>query len=151
MVRVRVSELVYQIGFTTFFRSQGLEHILAAAASSKQQQQAAVDTPNDAPQSHKVSGQNSPRGRVGGQKSLENPENPKKLSPGRGGEGGYWGGRPLWDNSTYLCQHRRDITQTFKVDSPGVALQRHKVSGQKSTRGRVSGQNRLKNPENQEK
>ena len=43
-----------------------------------------VDTPNDAPQSHKVSGQNSPRGRVGGQKSRENPENPEKLSPGQG-------------------------------------------------------------------
>ena len=44
-----------------------------------------VDTPNDALQSHKVSGQNSPRGRVSGQKSLKNPENPEKLSPARGG------------------------------------------------------------------
>ena len=34
-----------------------------------------VHSPNDALQSHKVSGQNSPRGRVGGQKSLKNPEN----------------------------------------------------------------------------
>ena len=46
-----------------------------------------VDTPNDALQSHKVSGQNSPRGRVGGQKSLKTPENLEKLSPARGGEG----------------------------------------------------------------
>ena len=48
-----------------------------------------VDTPNDALQSHKVSGRNLPRGRVSGQKSLENPGNPEKLSPGggRGGEG----------------------------------------------------------------
>ena len=43
-----------------------------------------VDSPNDAQQTHEVSGRNSPRGRVGGQKSLENPENPEKLSPGRG-------------------------------------------------------------------
>ena len=41
-----------------------------------------VHTPNDALQSHKVSGQNSPRGRVGGQTSLKNPENPEKSSPG---------------------------------------------------------------------
>ena len=34
-----------------------------------------VHSPNDALQSQKVSGQNSPRGRVGGQKSLKNPEN----------------------------------------------------------------------------
>ena len=46
-----------------------------------------VHSPNDVLQSHKVSGQNSPRGRVGGQKSLKNPENPEKLSPGRGGGG----------------------------------------------------------------
>ena len=44
-------------------------------------------SPNDALQSHKVSGQNSPRGGVGGQKSLKNPENPEKLSPARGGGG----------------------------------------------------------------
>ena len=43
-----------------------------------------IDSPNDALQSHKVSGQNSPRGRVGGQKSLKNPENLEKLSPARG-------------------------------------------------------------------
>ena len=42
-----------------------------------------VDTPNDALQSHKVSGQNSPRGRVGGQKSRENPENPENSRAGR--------------------------------------------------------------------
>ena len=46
-----------------------------------------VDSPNDALQSHKVSGQNSPKGRVGGQKSLKNPENLEKLSPGRRGGG----------------------------------------------------------------
>ena len=43
-----------------------------------------VDSPNDALQSHKVSGQNSPRGRVGGQKSLKNPENPEKGCTGVG-------------------------------------------------------------------
>ena len=45
-----------------------------------------VDSPNDALQSH-VSGRDSPRGRFGGQKSLENLENPEKLSPGKGGGG----------------------------------------------------------------
>ena len=99
-----------------------------------------VDTPTDALQSHKVSGQNSPRGRVGGQKSLKNPEKLEQVSPGRGE--GYWGGRPLWDISTYLCQHRRDITQTFMVDSPSDYLQTHKVSGRNSSRGRVSGPHR---------
>ena len=49
-----------------------------------------VHSPNDALQSHKVSGQHSPRGRVSGQKSCENPGNPEKLSPGEGGGGG-WG------------------------------------------------------------
>ena len=73
-----------------------------------------VDTPNNALQSHKVSGQNSPRGRVGGQKSRENPGNPEKLSPGQGG--GYWGGRPLEDMSTYLRQYRRDIARIFMMD-----------------------------------
>ena len=38
-VRVRVTEMVYQIGFTTLFRSQGRE--ISLAASSKQQQAAA--------------------------------------------------------------------------------------------------------------
>ena len=105
-----------------------------------------VHSPNDALQSHKVSGQNSPSGRVGGQKSLKNPENPEKLSPGRGG-GGYWGGRPLWDNSAYLHQHRLDITQTFMVDSPSDNIQAHKISGQNSPRDRVSGQKSLENHE----
>ena len=50
-----------------------------------------VDTPNDALQSHKVLGQNSPRGRVGGQKSLKNPKNPEAKS-GQGGGGGTGGG-----------------------------------------------------------
>ena len=97
-----------------------------------------VNTPTDALQSHKVSGQNPPRGRVRGQKSLKNSENPEKLSPGRGG--GYWGGRPLWDNAAYLRHHRRDITQTFMVDSPSDALQTHEVLGQNSRGGRAGGQ-----------
>ena len=87
-----------------------------------------VHSPNDALQSQKVSGQNSPRGRVGGHKSLENPENPEKLSPARGG-GGYWLGRPLGDISTYILQHRQVITQTFMVDGPDDAQQTHTVSG----------------------
>ena len=95
-----------------------------------------VDTPNDALQSHKVSGQNSPRGRVGGQKSLKNPEN---LEKGRGG-GGDWGRRPLGDMPTYLRQHRLDIAQTFMADSPSDDVQTHKVSGRNSPRGRVGGQ-----------
>ena len=47
-----------------------------------------VHSPNDALQSHKVSGQSSPRGRIGGQNSLENPENLEKVSPGGGTEMG---------------------------------------------------------------
>ena len=39
-VRVRVTKLVYQIGLTTLFRSQGRENILAAAAASSKQQAA---------------------------------------------------------------------------------------------------------------
>ena len=99
-----------------------------------------VHSPNDALQSHKVSGQKSPRGRVGGQKSLKNPENPEKLSPAR--EGGYWGGRPLWENAAYLRHHRRDIAQTFMVDSPSDNLQTHIVSGRKSSRAGVGGPGR---------
>ena len=105
-----------------------------------------VHSPNDALHTHKVSGQNSPRGRVSGQKSLKNLENSEKLSPGRGG-GGYWGGRPLWDISTYLCQHRRDVAQNFMVDSPSETLQTHKFPGRNSPRGRVGGQKSLQNPE----
>ena len=105
-----------------------------------------VDSPNDALQSHKVTGQNSPRGRVSGQKSLKNSKILEKLSPGE--EVGYWGGRPLGDMSTYLRQHRRDIAQTFMVDSPSDSLQTHKVSGQNSIRGRVGGQKSLQNLEN---
>ena len=106
-----------------------------------------VHSPNDALQSHKVSGQNSPKERVGGQKSPKNPGNPEKLSPGSGGGGGYWGGRPLWDNSAYLHQHRRDIAQAFMVDSPGDNIQTHKVLGPNSPRGRVGGQKSLENRE----
>ena len=103
-----------------------------------------VDSPNDALQSHKVSGRNSPVGGVGGPKSRENPENSEKLSTAKGG--GYWGGRPLGNMSTYLRQYRRDIAQTFMADSPSDGIQTHKVSGRKSPRGRVGGQQSLKNP-----
>ena len=47
-----------------------------------------VHSPNDALNSHKVLGQNSPRGRVGGQKSLKNRENLEKLRGQAGGGGG---------------------------------------------------------------
>ena len=92
-----------------------------------------VHSPNDALQSHQVSGRNSPRGRVGGQKGLKNPESPEKLSPARGG--GKSGGRPLWDMSTYLHQHRRDITQTCMVDSPSDALKTPQSFASKLAKG----------------
>ena len=104
-----------------------------------------VYSPNDALQTHKVSGQNSPRGRVGGQKSLKNPEILEKLSPGEGE--GYWGGRPLGNIYTYLRHHRRDIAKTFMVDSPSETLQSNKVSGRNSPRGRLAGQKSLENLE----
>ena len=103
-----------------------------------------VDSPYDALQSHKVSARNSPGGGVGGPKSRENPENSEKLSTAKGG--GYWGGRPLGDMSTYHRQHRRAIAQTFMADSPSDDIQTHKVSGRKSPRGRVAGQKSLENP-----
>ena len=60
----------------------------------------------------------------------------------------YWGGRPLWNNSANLHQHKRDIIQTFMVvDSPSDNIQTHKALGQNSPRGRVSGQKSLENPE----
>ena len=105
-----------------------------------------VASPSDNIQSHKVSGQKSPRGRVSGEKSLKNPENPEKLGPGRGGRGGYWGGRPLWDISTYLHQHNQDITQTFMVDSPIDNIQTHKILGRKSPEVRVGQQKKSKSP-----
>ena len=46
-----------------------------------------VDGPSDALQLQNISGRNSPGGGGGGQKSLENPENLEKLSPGGGGVG----------------------------------------------------------------
>ena len=73
-------------------------------------------------------------------KKFENPENLEKLS--LGGGGCYWGGRPLGDNSTYLLQHRRDITQTFVVDSTNDT---HKVSGRNSPRRSLGGQKSLEN------
>ena len=44
-VRVRVTELVYQIGLTTLFKPQGQENILAAASSKQaaSKQQAATE------------------------------------------------------------------------------------------------------------
>ena len=78
-------------------------------------------------------------------KKSDNPENPEKLSPGRGG--GHWGGRPLWDNSAYLHQPRQDIMQTFMVDRPSDSIQTHKVLGPNSPKGRVGGQKSLGNPE----
>ena len=80
-----------------------------------------------------------------GEKGLKNPENPEKLSPARGR--GYWGGRPLWDNAAYLRHHRREIAQTFMVDSPSDALQTHQVSGPDSPKGSICGQKSLENPE----
>ena len=149
------------------FRSQGRGNILAAAASSSSKQaskQAATElisayphisinidgtspklhSPNDALQSHKVSGQNSSRGSSGGQKILKNPQNVEKLSPARGG--GYWGGRPLWNNSTYLCQHRRDITQTFMVDSPSDPIQTTRFRVKTHERAGLVGTKVLKTP-----
>ena len=41
-VRHRVTELVYQIGLTTFFRPQGRENILAASKQQQQQQAGAA-------------------------------------------------------------------------------------------------------------
>ena len=99
-----------------------------------------VDSPNDVLQSHKVSGQNSPRGRVGGQKSLKNPENPEKLSPARGE--GVTGVRDHFGT----IQHISVITQTFMVDSPSDNIQTHKVLGRNSPRDRVGGQKSLENP-----
>ena len=40
-----------------------------------------VDRPSDNVQTHKVLGPNTPRGRVGGQKSLESPEKAMKSCP----------------------------------------------------------------------
>ena len=97
-----------------------------------------VDSPNDALQSHRSSARNSPRGGIGGPKSHENHENSEKLSPAKGK--GYWGGRPLWDNSAYL-------TQTFTADSPSDNIQTHKVLGRNSPGDRVGGQKSLEIPE----
>ena len=103
-----------------------------------------VDSPSEILQTCKILGPNSPRGRVGGQKGLENPENLEKLSPGKGE--GYWDGRPLCDIATYLRHHRRDIAQTFMVDSTSEIPQTRKILGPNSPRGRVGGQKTLKNP-----
>ena len=55
-----------------------------------------------------------------GKKVMKNPENPENLSPGEGG--GYWGGRPLGDMSTYLRQHRWDM-----VLQPFLGLKGEKI------------------------
>ena len=95
-----------------------------------------VHSPNDALQTHTSFSSKLTKGQGRWAKSLKNPGHPEKLSLGRGGGG------PLWDISTYLHHHRRDITQTFMVDSPSDNLQTHKVSGRNSSRGRVSGPDR---------
>ena len=80
-----------------------------------------VRSPNHALQSHKVSG-DSPKltkGQGRWAKKSEKSRKSGKVKPGRGG--GYWGGRPLGDMSTYLRQHRWDITQTFMVDGRALA------------------------------
>ena len=79
-------------------------------------------------------------------KKSEKSRKSGKVKPGQGG-GRYWGGRSLWDNLAYLHQHRRDIAQTFMVDSPSDTIQTHKVLGPSSPRGRVGGQKSLENLE----
>ena len=107
-----------------------------------------VHSPNDALQSHKVSGQNSPRGRVSGQKSLTNPENPEKLSLGRGGGGGGTGvGDHLGTCPPISISIDGTSTKFFMADSPSDNIQTHKVSGQNSPRDTVGGQKSLENPE----
>ena len=93
-----------------------------------------VDSPSDALQTHKVSARNSPRSGVGGQKSLKNPEN-AWAGVGRTGVGDHFGTLPS-------ISIRRDITQTFLVDSPSDNLQIHRVSGRNSPRGGVGGPGR---------
>ena len=109
MIRVRVTELVYQIGFTTLFRSQGRENILAAsskqqaASSSSKQQQATELISADPHISVSIDGtspkllrhialmmpnkhmkfqvDNHQRAGSVGKKSLENPEKVMKSCP----------------------------------------------------------------------
>ena len=172
---IRVTKLVYQIGLTTFFRSQGRENILAAASSkqassssssSKQATELISAYPHISvsidgkspklswyivlmmPYNHTKFRVKNHKG-VGsvGKKVVKIREIPKIWKTyARAREGGYWGGLPLGDKSTYLCQHRRDITQTFMVDSPSDNIQTHKVFGRNSPRDRVGGQKSLENP-----
>ena len=76
-----------------------------------------------------------------GQKVVKIPKKLEKLSPAKGG------GTGVDDMSTYLCQHRWDIAQTFMVDSPSDNIQTHKVLGPKSPRCRDGGQKSLENPQ----
>ena len=89
---------------------------------------------------------NHQRGRVDGQKSLKNPENPEKLSPGRRGGGEGTGVGDHFGTIRHISTNI-DITQTFMVDSPSDNIQTHKVLGQNSPSDRVSGQKSLENPE----
>ena len=170
-MRVRVTKLVYQIGLTTFLRSQRRENISAAAAasssssSSKQATELISAYPHISvnidgtspklswyivlmmPYNHtKFRVKNLTKGQGRWAKKSEKSQKSGKVKPGQVG-GGYWGGRPLWDNSAYLHQHRWDITQTFMVDSPNDNIQTHKVLSRNSPRGRVGGQKSLENPE----
>ena len=104
-----------------------------------------VHSPNDALQSKFRVKTHQGAGSVG--KKVWKILKSGKVKPGQGGVGGYWGGRPLGDNSAYLHRHRRDIAQTFMVDSPSDNIQTHKVLGPNSPRGRVGGQKSLENPE----
>ena len=82
-VRVRVTELVYQIGSTTFFRSRVGKYFKQQQAANKQQ----------------------------------------------ASNGAHF------CLCTYLHQHRRDIAQTFMVDTLNDALQSQEFSGPNSARG----------------
>ena len=105
-----------------------------------------VDSPNDALQTHKVSGRNSPMGGVGGQKTLKNPQNLENLSPDKEG-----GGTGVGDHFGTFPP----ISVSIDGTSPKLlwwialseTLQIYKFPGQKSPRGRISGQKSLENTE----
>ena len=86
-----------------------------------------VHSPNDALLSHKVLGQNSPRGRVGGQKSLKISEILEKLTPAAGGDTGV--GDHLGTCPPISVIIDGTSPKIFMVDSPSESLQTHKVSG----------------------
>ena len=66
-----------------------------------------VDSPGDNIQTHKFLGRNSPRDRVGGQKSLENPENPER-GPGTSASED-WGRARLYNQRTTEPENHRAI------------------------------------------